>query len=87
MPSGIKKPERSAPLAGAGIVAPLTAPDTALSPAFRNVLGSSAPRPHLPASALTGGQEMAKQAKTKKLAGSLKSGPRGTPVRPRSGHK
>jgi hypothetical protein len=63
------------------------APDTALSSAFRNVLGSGAHPSHLATPELQTGHEIAKRAKADKPAANLKGSTRNAHVGPRSGHK
>lgn len=66
---------------------PASAADAALSAAFRQALGGKAGEPHLPASPLKRGQEIARLAKTDNPGASLKGSPRKAHIGPRSGHK
>lgn len=64
-----------------------TTPDISLSAAFRHVLGAAPDQPHLPASTMKRGQELAKSAKGGKPAGPAARAPGKFHLGPRSGHK
>lgn len=92
MPSGIKnngpfaRPETSATSLPA-ISGQPAAPDTALSSAFRHVLGAGGSQNHLAASPLKQGQEIARRAKAENHGAAPKGAPRKAHIGPRSGHK
>ena len=92
MPSGIKnngpfaRPETSATSLPA-ISGQPAAPDTALSSAFRHVLGGTGAQGHLPTAPLKTGQEIARRAKAEKPGAAQTGAPRKTHIGPRSGHK
>lgn len=96
MPSDIKKFGPSARLLSAPSSASLPStladttaghPDAGLSAAFRHALGTGTGQPHLPASSLKTGQEIARQARADRPAAPAKGSPRKAHIGPRSGHK
>lgn len=92
MPSGIKnngpfaRPETSAASLPVSSGQPGAA-DTALSSAFRHVLGGAGAQGHPPSSPLKAGRELARRAKAEKPGAAQKGTPRKTHIGPRSGHK